>query len=130
MRQGPPGAAAVTATAGAVSEVDTPSPLSPLFHFADPVDWRAAQASARYRPASFASDGFIHCATEAQIQGVVERHLRGKGPRVRLRLDPVALREQLKWEWSSVSGDLYPHLFAPIPLAAVLAAEPFDPDRG
>lgn len=107
-----------------------PSPQSPLFHFADPEDWRRAQASGAYQPAAFADEGFIHCATEAQMAGVVERHLRGRGPRVRLQLDPAALREPLKWEWSSVSGDLYPHLFAPIPLSAVLAAEPFDPDQG
>ena len=113
-----------------LTEPESPSPLSPLFHFADPADWNAAQARGSYQPSSFASEGFIHCATEAQVPGVVQRHLRGKGKRVRLRLDPAALREQLKWEWSSASGDLYPHLFAPIPLAAVLAAEPFDADGG
>lgn len=112
------------------AESDAPSPLSPLFHFADPADWQAAQSQGEYLPSSFAAEGFIHCATEAQIPGVVQRHLRGRGPRVRLQLDPAVLRELLKWEWSSASGDLYPHLFAPIPLSAVLAAEPFDPDAG
>ena len=110
------------------SEGDEPSPLSPLFHFAEPAAWQAAQLAGVYQPAAFAREGFIHCATQAQIPGVVERHLRGHGPRVGLKLDPGLLREQLKWEWSSASGDLYPHLFAPIPLPAVLAAEPFDPD--
>jgi uncharacterized protein (DUF952 family) len=114
----------------ALDEADAPSPLSPLFHFADPHDWQAAQSRGQYQPASMRDEGFIHCATEAQVPGVVQRHLRGNGPRVRLRLDPAALREQLKWEWSSASQDLYPHLYAPIPLSAVLAAEPFDPDRG
>jgi uncharacterized protein (DUF952 family) len=63
------------------------------------------------------------------LPGVIQRHLLGRGPRVRLQFDPQALHEQLKWEWSPASGDLYPHLFAAIPLSAVRAAEPFDPDR-
>ena len=107
-----------------------PTPLSPLFHFADPADWDAAQSGENYRPASFADEGFIHCATEPQLAGVVERHLRGRGRRVRLQLDPAALREKLKWEWSNASHDLYPHVFEPIPLSAVIEATPFDPDQG
>jgi uncharacterized protein (DUF952 family) len=47
---------------------------------------------------------------------------------VRLTLDADALRPMLVFEWSDASGDLYPHLFGPIPLSAVVAAEPFDPD--
>ena len=116
------------AEAAAVDEVQ-PTPLSPLFHFADPADWDAAQSRGSYQPGSFADEGFIHCATEAQLAGVIERHLRGRGRRVRLQLDPAALREQLKWEWSDASHDLYPHLFAPIPLQAVIEATPLDPDQ-
>lgn len=104
-----------------------PTPLSPLFHFALPAEWQAAQANGTYQPAAFDREGFIHCATEAQIEGVIERHLRGHGPRVRLQLDPARLREALRWEWSAASNDLYPHVFAAIPLDAVLQAVPFDP---
>lgn len=99
-----------------------------LFHFADPADWAAAGPRGAYVPADFAAEGFIHAATEAQVPGVVERHLRGRGPRVRLTLDAEALRPLLVFEWSQASNDLYPHVFGPIPLAAVVAAEPFDPD--
>jgi uncharacterized protein (DUF952 family) len=99
-----------------------------LFHFADPADWAAAAPRGEYAPAAFADEGFIHAATEAQVPGVVERHLRGRGPRVRLTLDAEALRPLLVFEWSQASNDLYPHVFGPIPLTAVVAAEPFDPD--
>jgi uncharacterized protein (DUF952 family) len=117
------------ATGSGVTIVDPePTPLSPLFHFARAEDWEAAQACGEYLPSEFAEEGFIHCATETQVAGVIKRHLRGTGPRVRLRLDPRALRDQLKWEWSAASHDLYPHLFAAIPLQAVLQATPFDPD--
>lgn len=99
-----------------------------LFHFAEPSDWECARERGEYSPPGLATEGFIHAATAEQIPGVVERHLRGRGPRVRLTLDADALRPLLVFEWSNASNDLYPHLFGPIPLAAVVAAEPFDPD--
>ena len=99
-----------------------------ILHFATPADWAAAQPRGEYRPASYAEDGFIHCATEAQVAGVIRRHLRGRGPRLCLRLDPAAFGDALCYEWSEASNDLYPHLYCPIPLDRVLAVEPFDPD--
>lgn len=100
----------------------------PIFHFAAPADWDGARSVGEYAPPGLTAEGFIHAATAGQVPGVVERHLRGRGPRVRLTLDAEALRPLLVFEWSEASGDLYPHVFGPIPLAAVLAAEPFDPD--
>lgn len=101
-----------------------------IFHFADPAEWKAAQASGHYAPAGLEREGFIHLATEAQLAGVVERHLRGRGPRVRLSLDPHRCGPALLWEWSDASADVYPHLTSAIPLDAVLEAVNFDPDAG
>ena len=128
----PPGDAAPPATEAAAAAtlpaVDAIGFAGPLFHFARPDDWARAQRSGEYAPADYAREGFIHCATGEQVDGVIKRHLRGGGPRIRLRLDTEALRTHLQFEWSAASQDLYPHLFAPIPLAAVLEAQPFDPD--
>lgn len=100
-----------------------------LFHFADPADWARAQAAGEYVPSGFDREGFIHAATTAQSAGVIERHLRGHGPRVQLELDARMLGDTLHWEWSTASGDLYPHIHAAIPLSAVLDSALFDPDR-
>ena len=99
-----------------------------LFHFARPADWDAAQQAGHYAPPGLVEEGFIHAATAAQVTGVVERHLRGHGARIRLTLDIDVLRPLLVFEWSNASNDIYPHVFGPIPLAAVVAAEAFDPD--
>jgi uncharacterized protein (DUF952 family) len=101
--------------------------ITEIFHFADPRAWQRAQESGSYAPEGLAAEGFIHAATSAQVPGVVDRHLRGHGPRVRLTLDCAALGDVLQWEWSNASGDLYPHVFGPIPLSAVVASAPFDP---
>jgi uncharacterized protein (DUF952 family) len=110
-------------------KLDAPTAgIAQIFHFADPVAWQRAQTTGRYAPDGFAVEGFIHAATAEQIAGVVDRHLRGHGPRVQLTIECAALGDILQWEWSNASGDLYPHLFGPIPLNAVVASEPFDPD--
>lgn len=97
-----------------------------VFHFADPAAWEFAQRVGEYAPALLAQEGFLHCATAAQIPGVVARYLRGAGPRVRLELDAERLGDSLRYEWSDGSGDYYPHVYGAIPLAAVIATEPFE----
>ncbi|RNF83818.1 DUF952 domain-containing protein [Montanilutibacter psychrotolerans] len=97
-----------------------------VFHFAVPAAWEIAQPIGEYAPPLLAEEGFLHCATETQIAGVVARYLRGAGPRVRLEIDAAALGDSLRYEWSEGSGDYYPHVYGPIPLSAVIATEPFE----
>lgn len=103
--------------------------VSRIFHFALPAAWQRAQAGDLYAPDDMAREGFIHAATAEQIPGVTERHLRGKGPRILLTLDCALVADILQWEWSDASGDLYPHLFGPIPLTAVIEVAEFDPEQ-
>ena len=98
-----------------------------LFHFAARRDWADAQTGEHYRAPSLDSEGFIHCATRAQISGVIQRHLRGRTDLVRLTLDASRLEPWLRYDWSAVSGDEYPHVYGPIPMTAVIAVELFDP---
>ncbi len=104
-------------------------PATRIYHFALPQEWEAAQGAASYAPSAFADDGFIHLATQAQIAGVVERHLRGHGLRVQLTIDPLLCGNSLLWEWNDARGEVFPHLVTPIEHAWVLDARPFDPDR-
>ena len=58
---------------------------------------------------------------------MIQRHLRGRTDLVRLTLDASRLNPWLRYEWSEASGDEYPHVYGPIPMAAVIAVELFDP---
>ncbi|QWF16788.1 DUF952 domain-containing protein [Lysobacter capsici] len=96
-----------------------------VYHFADPADWARAQTAGTYAPDALQRDGFLHCATQAQLAGVIERHQRGRGARVLLTLDAAALGDALRYYWSERSGDHFPHVYGPIALAAVHSAEAF-----
>ncbi|WP_420792967.1 DUF952 domain-containing protein [Oleispirillum naphthae] len=72
-------------------------------------------------------DGFIHFSTAAQIAATAARHYAAGGVLVLLAVAAAPLGEALKWE-ESRGGALFPHLYAPLPLAAVRAVRTL-PDR-
>lgn len=67
-------------------------------------------------------DGFIHLSAAHQLAGTLAEHFAGQEGLVLLALDPDRLGLKLKWEISR-GGDRFPHLYAPLDLAALLWAE-------
>lgn len=94
-----------------------------IFHFALPDDWRRAQDSGFYSPTLWQREGFIHCATLEQIPGVIDRHLKGRGAFIKLSLYAESLKPNLRYDWSDISHDHYPHVYAEILLSSVIASE-------
>ncbi len=76
-------------------------------------------------------DGFIHFSAGHQVAATLDKHYRGQEDLVLLSVDPERLGPALKWEVSR-GGDLFPHLYAPLELDAVVAEAPLtldDDDR-
>jgi len=87
-------------------------------------DWAAAQGAGRFdgSPVDHA-DGFIHFSTAAQVEETAARHFAGEADLLLVAVDPKALGEHLRFE-PSRGGDLFPHLYGALPLAAVRWAKP------
>jgi uncharacterized protein (DUF952 family) len=68
-------------------------------------------------------DGFIHFSTANQVVGTAAKHFAGVPDLILVAVDADMLGAQLKWE-TSPDGELFPHLYAPLPLSAVLWARP------
>ena len=86
--------------------------------------WREAQRAGRFVGAPLDErDGFIHFSTAAQVAETAAKHFAGAAGQVLVAVDAVALDGALKWE-PSRGGDLFPHLYGPLPLDAVLWAVP------
>jgi uncharacterized protein (DUF952 family) len=64
-------------------------------------------------------DGFIHFSTAGQLRDTAEKHFASEDYLVLLAVDADALGEKLKWE-ASRGGALFPHLYGPLPMNAVL----------
>ena len=88
------------------------------FKLVDRAEWEAARAAGAYAGSAVdLADGYIHMSSAAQLAETARRHYRGRTDLVLVAVDLTALGEALKWE-ASRGGDLFPHLFAPLPLSA------------
>jgi uncharacterized protein (DUF952 family) len=64
-------------------------------------------------------DGFIHLSTASQVPGTLAKHFAGRGALVLLEVAVADLPAgALRWE-PSRGGQLFPHLYGPLPLAVV-----------
>ena len=68
-------------------------------------------------------DGFLHLCTPAQLPFVLERHFAGQSGLVVLHLN-AGLLADVRWETGEPGMDPFPHLYGPLPAAAVREVEP------
>lgn len=97
-----------------------------IYHMCRRDEWDAAQAAGVYGGSSQdAVDGFIHFSTAAQVRVSAAKHRAAQTGLVLLGVDPDVLGEALKWE-PSRGGHLFPHLYGPLAVSAVVSADPLD----
>jgi uncharacterized protein (DUF952 family) len=85
-----------------------------IFHIVDREVWTDALPVGEYRPASLATEGFVHCSFAHQVAGTANLLFRGVDGLVVVELDP--LRFEVVVEDSYASGTAFPHLYAAVPV--------------
>lgn len=87
-------------------------------------EWSALRAQKETKGAPIdVADGYIHFSTAAQARETAAKHFAGTEGLYLAALDSAALGAALKWEVSR--GDaLFPHLYGPLRLAAILWCQP------
>jgi uncharacterized protein (DUF952 family) len=86
-------------------------------------EWRAIRAGGVFEGSAHdRRDGFIHFSTAEQAAETAEKHYAGRVDLILLFVDEATLSDRLKWE-PSRGGGLFPHLYGPLPAAAVRRAE-------
>jgi uncharacterized protein (DUF952 family) len=95
-----------------------PSPRE-LIHLCTTDEWESAKEVGERRP--------------EQVHLPANRLYAGRGDMVLLRLDPNLLGAPVRWE-PGVPSDpeamTFPHLYGPLPVAAVTSVTPYLPDAG
>ena len=66
------------------------------------------------------ADGYIHLSSAAQLQETIDKHFAGQQDLWLVAVDLDAVAEAVKWE-PSRGGQLFPHLYGPLSLDAVIA---------
>ena len=73
-------------------------------------------------------DGYIHFSTAGQVERTAVLHFFGQSNLTLVAVDPELLDDRLKYE-TSRGGDLFPHLYAKLPISAVKWSSPLSPTR-
>ncbi|MDX8482651.1 DUF952 domain-containing protein [Mesorhizobium sp. VK24D] len=95
-----------------------------IYKIAPEALWREAEQNGRFKGAAIdIADGFIHFSTAAQVRETAGKHFAGQADLLLIAIDEAKLGEALKYEVSR-GGALFPHLYAPLGLDAVLWVKP------
>ncbi|QBJ98260.1 DUF952 domain-containing protein [Rhodococcus sp. ABRD24] len=101
-----------------------------LVHMCSRAEWAAAERDGVRVPDGFAADGFVHLSTPWQVHLPANRLYSGRRDLVLLHLDPALLEAEVRWE-PGVPSDpesmKFPHLYGPIPAAAVVTVAGYLP---
>ena len=90
-----------------------------IYRIAEQTDWQRAQHNGAFASADLVAEGFIHCSEQHQVARTAKKYYAGKSALILLEIDETMLGATLLREDLSGSG-LFPHVYAPIPLAAVV----------
>jgi uncharacterized protein (DUF952 family) len=100
-----------------------------IFKLVDRASWTAAAPAVSFAGSAVdARDGFIHFSTAAQLRETAARHFAGQPDLLLFAVDAGSLGDALRWE-PSHGGDLFPHLYGPLPWRAVRWVSPLDLDE-
>ncbi len=75
-----------------------------------------------FRADSLRSEGFIHCSFADQVAGSANRFYADQQDLLVLHIDPAQLSSPVKEEPSG-TGELFPHIYGPIPRDAVVRVQ-------
>ncbi len=99
-----------------------------IYHLARAEEWHESGPSGAYAGGAHdRRDGFIHFSTSGQIAESARKHRSGEADLLLLAVDAEALGKALRWE-TSRGGVLFPHLYGPLPPAAVVWSLPLPLD--
>ena len=94
--------------------------MSLIYKLLDRTAWDAAMAEGVFKGSELdLADGFIHFSSAAQAAETARRYFSGRDDLVLVAVDTGPLGAALRWE-PSRGGDLFPHLYAPLPVSAAI----------
>jgi len=96
----------------------------PILHITTAAQWAEAQTRGAYTADSLATEGFIHCSDPHQVAWVAGQRFRGRTDMVVLKIDPARLAAEIRYENLEGGTQLFPHVYGPIPCAAVTDVTP------
>ncbi len=90
-----------------------------IYHITTRRQWAEALEQNHYDSDTLATEGFIHCSTEPQVAGVLERYYKGKSDLVKLRINKSKIERPLIFELAGSIDEVFPHIYGSLNINAV-----------
>lgn len=104
-----------------------------IFHIAREDDWVAAQSERLYRVSTLGrtleEEGFIHCALRHQVERIANAFYRDVPRLVLLVIEPERIDSEIRYENLEGGSELFPHIYGPLPIEAIVATPALAPRR-
>lgn len=98
-----------------------------ILHITTRADYRPGEP---HRAPSLDTVGFVHCSDFGTVHLPADRLYAGRTDLVLLVIDPAKVDVPVRWEPGAppdANGTWFPHVYGPIPPAAVVAVHDFPP---
>ncbi|MGU3294417.1 DUF952 domain-containing protein [Williamsia sp. M5A3_1d] len=102
----------------------------PVVHLCPKPDWIRASSHGRLEPESLSTVGFIHLSDLSNVHIPADAVFAGRTDLVLLEIDPERVPADIVWEEGDPphpDGILFPHLYGPLPVTAVIRVHDYQP---
>ena len=91
-----------------------------IYHVTTQKKWDEAVLKGQYEADTLETEGFMHCSTETQVAGVLERYYNGQTDLVKLKIDKEKVERPLIFELAGSINEVFPHIHGALNLNAVI----------
>lgn len=91
-----------------------------IYHVTTRAKWDLATQLGFYEADTLAKEGFMHCSTEDQVAGVLERYYKGQTGLVKLTIQKDKVERPLVFELAGSINEVFPHIHGTLNLDAVV----------
>ena len=91
-----------------------------IYHITSAAEARQAATRGEYLPQAFTADGFIHCSHPHQVCRVANARFTGQRDLVLIEIDPARAGCNIIDENLEGGSELFPHVYGPLPMSAVV----------
>lgn len=105
-----------------------------ILHITHRPDWEASFGKGYYQPSSLNSDGFIHCSTIEQTADTANQYFHNQQDLLLICIDTNKTEPAVRYEAPAGEDDkrtesLFPHIYGPLNVSAVIRVIEFVPDK-
>lgn len=91
-----------------------------IYHITTRARWAEAQSKGQYESDTLATEGFIHCSTEPQVESVLERYYKGQTGLLKFKIEKSKVERALIFELAGSINEVFPHIHGALNLNAII----------